>query len=129
MELLMDDMVSIALFHIIDAKTSYNMLLGRPWLHENVMVSSTWHQCFKYYCNGTVRKVLGDSKHFTKDESHFVDAKYYIKDAKKGKEVLPSAEPKSYGNQSTRMNDSSTIKVELSKDLTVIDSDQHEVTV
>ncbi|KAL0394450.1 UNVERIFIED_CONTAM: hypothetical protein Slati_4411200 [Sesamum latifolium] len=31
-ELLMDDMVSTALFHVIDAKTSYNMLLGRLWL-------------------------------------------------------------------------------------------------
>ncbi|KAL0411451.1 UNVERIFIED_CONTAM: hypothetical protein Slati_3734800 [Sesamum latifolium] len=30
MELLMDDMVSTALFHVIDVKTSYNMLLGRP---------------------------------------------------------------------------------------------------
>ncbi|KAL0458435.1 UNVERIFIED_CONTAM: hypothetical protein Slati_0470700 [Sesamum latifolium] len=44
MELLMDDMVSTALFHVIDAKTSYNMLL--------------------------VRKVLGDSKPFTEIESH-----------------------------------------------------------
>ncbi|KAL0463616.1 UNVERIFIED_CONTAM: hypothetical protein Slati_0249200 [Sesamum latifolium] len=36
MELLMDDMVSTALLHVIDAKTSYNMLLGYPWLHENL---------------------------------------------------------------------------------------------
>ncbi|KAL0445941.1 UNVERIFIED_CONTAM: hypothetical protein Slati_1722000 [Sesamum latifolium] len=41
MELLMDDMVSSALFHVIDAKTSYNMLLGRPWLYENFVVPST----------------------------------------------------------------------------------------
>ncbi|KAL0359472.1 UNVERIFIED_CONTAM: hypothetical protein Sangu_0796600 [Sesamum angustifolium] len=34
MQLTMEDMVSSALFHVIDAKTSYNMLLGRPWLHE-----------------------------------------------------------------------------------------------
>ncbi|KAL0448415.1 UNVERIFIED_CONTAM: hypothetical protein Slati_1397900 [Sesamum latifolium] len=30
MELVMDDMVSTALFHIVDAKTSYNMLLDCP---------------------------------------------------------------------------------------------------
>ncbi|KAL0368501.1 UNVERIFIED_CONTAM: hypothetical protein Scaly_1069000 [Sesamum calycinum] len=30
MELLMDDTVSTSLFHVIDTKTSYNMLLGRP---------------------------------------------------------------------------------------------------
>ncbi|KAL0440125.1 UNVERIFIED_CONTAM: hypothetical protein Slati_2495500 [Sesamum latifolium] len=92
LQLTMEDMVSTALFHVIDAKTSYNMLLG-------------------------LKKVLGDSKPFTEAESHFADAKYYIEGAKKEKEVLPSEEPKSYSNQSTRKNDSSTIKVELSKDL------------
>ncbi|KAL0393045.1 UNVERIFIED_CONTAM: hypothetical protein Sradi_2527300 [Sesamum radiatum] len=43
MQLTMEDMVSNALFHVIDGKTSYNMLLGRLWLHENVVVPSTWH--------------------------------------------------------------------------------------
>ncbi|KAL0456038.1 UNVERIFIED_CONTAM: hypothetical protein Slati_0943000 [Sesamum latifolium] len=118
-ELLMDDMVSTALFHVIDGKTSYNMLLGRPWLHENSVVPSTWHQCFKYCRNGTVRKVLGDSKSFTEAESHFADAKYYIEDATKGKEVLLPEEPKSYNSQSARKNDSSTIEVELLKGLTL----------
>ncbi|KAL0427940.1 UNVERIFIED_CONTAM: hypothetical protein Slati_2968800 [Sesamum latifolium] len=117
LQLTMEDMISTALFHIIDAKTSYNMFLGRPWLHENAVVPSTWHQCFKYCSNGIVKKVLGDSKPFTEAESHFADAKYYIKGAKKEKEVLPSEEPKSYSNQSTRKNDSFTIKVESSKDL------------
>ncbi|KAL0411688.1 UNVERIFIED_CONTAM: hypothetical protein Slati_3758500 [Sesamum latifolium] len=117
LQLTMEDMVSTALFHVIDAKTSYNMLLSRPWLHENAVVPSTWHQCFKYCRNGIVKKVLGDSKPFTEAESHFAEAKYYIEGAKKEKEVLPSEEPKSHSNQSTRKNDSSTIKVELSKDL------------
>ncbi|KAL0405770.1 UNVERIFIED_CONTAM: hypothetical protein Slati_3890900 [Sesamum latifolium] len=117
LQLTMEDMISTALFHIIDAKTSYNMLLGRPWLHENAVVPSTWHQCFKYCHNGIVKKVLSDSKPFTEAESHFADAKYYIEGAKKEKEVFPSEESKSYSNQSTRKNDSSTIKVELSKDL------------
>jgi len=30
----MEDMESNALFHVIDAKTTYNMLLGRLWMHE-----------------------------------------------------------------------------------------------
>ncbi|KAL0284315.1 UNVERIFIED_CONTAM: hypothetical protein Sangu_2832600 [Sesamum angustifolium] len=114
----MDDMVSTVSFHVIDAKTSYNMLLGRPWLHENFTVPSTWNQCFKYCRNGIIRKVHCDSKPFTKDESHFADAKYCIEDANKGKEVLPFEEPKACGNQSPRKNDLSTIKVEFSKDLT-----------
>ncbi|KAL0288863.1 UNVERIFIED_CONTAM: hypothetical protein Sangu_2638700 [Sesamum angustifolium] len=120
MELLMDDMMSTTLFHVINAKTSYNMLLGRPWLHENFMVPSTWHQCFKYCHNGTVRKVLGDSKHFTKAESHFADTKYYIEDTKKRKEVMPPEEPRSYNSQSIRKNDSSAIEVDLSKGLTFL---------
>ncbi|KAL0461279.1 UNVERIFIED_CONTAM: hypothetical protein Slati_0015500 [Sesamum latifolium] len=117
MGLLMDDMVSSALLHVIDAKTSYNMLLGRTWLHENFVIPSTWHQCFKYCQNGTVRKVLGDSKLFAEAESHFADAKYYIADAKKGKEILPSEEPKSYNSQSIKKNNSSAIEVEVSKGL------------
>ncbi|KAL0439607.1 UNVERIFIED_CONTAM: Transposon Tf2-12 polyprotein [Sesamum latifolium] len=96
-QLTMGDMMSTALFHVIDTKTSYNMLLGRPWLHENTIIPSTWHQYFKYCRNGIVNKVLGYNKSFTEAESHFTDAKYYIEDAKKVKEVFPSEEPKSCG--------------------------------
>ncbi|KAL0294648.1 UNVERIFIED_CONTAM: hypothetical protein Sradi_6875300 [Sesamum radiatum] len=119
MELLMDDIVSTALFHIIDAKTSYNMLLGCPWLHENFVVPSTWHQCIKYCHNSTMKKVLGDIKPFTEAESHFADAKYYINNTKRGKEVLSFKESKSHNSQSIRNNNTSTIEVEPSKGLTL----------
>ncbi|KAM2835937.1 hypothetical protein PS2_032801 [Malus domestica] len=33
------------IFHVIDARTSYSLLLGRPWIHENGVVPSTFHQC------------------------------------------------------------------------------------
>ncbi|XP_057770207.1 uncharacterized protein LOC130990022 [Salvia miltiorrhiza] len=78
LRLQMQDMESTALLHVIDARTSYNMLLGRPWLHENGVIPSTLHQCFKYYQNGTVRKVVGDHKPFTEAESHFADAQFYL---------------------------------------------------
>ncbi|KAK4400579.1 hypothetical protein Sango_1164000 [Sesamum angolense] len=68
---------------------------------------------------GYVKKVLGDNKPFTEIGSHFADAKYYIEDAKKGKEVFPPEEPKSCNNQNIRKNDSSTLEVELSKGLTL----------
>ncbi|KAL0349899.1 UNVERIFIED_CONTAM: hypothetical protein Sradi_4139100 [Sesamum radiatum] len=119
MQLTMEDMVSSALFHVIDAKTSYNILLGRPWLHENAVVPSTWHQCFKYCRNGIVKKVLGDNKPFTEAESHFADAKYYIEETNKGKEILLPEEPKSCNNQNTRKNDSSTLELESLKGLTL----------
>jgi hypothetical protein len=40
----MEDMKFNAFFHVIDAKTTYNMLLGRQWIHENGIISSTLHQ-------------------------------------------------------------------------------------
>ncbi|KAK4409607.1 Transposon Tf2-12 polyprotein [Sesamum angolense] len=119
MQLTMEDMVLSALFHVIDAKTSYNMLLGRPWLHENAVVPSTWHQCFKYCRDGIVKKVLGDNKPFTEAESHFADAKYYIEDANKGKEMLPPEEPKLCNNQNAKKNESSTLEPEWLKSLTL----------
>ncbi|KAH6763350.1 hypothetical protein C2S52_020783 [Perilla frutescens var. hirtella] len=78
LDLLMDDMASTALFHVIDAKTSYNMLLGWPWLYENRIVPSTLHQCFKYCQGSSVKKVVGDNKPFLESESYFADAKYYL---------------------------------------------------
>jgi len=48
----MEDMKFNAFFHVIDVKTTYNMLLGRPWIHENGIISSTLHQCFKYCQDG-----------------------------------------------------------------------------
>ncbi|KAL0361657.1 UNVERIFIED_CONTAM: hypothetical protein Sradi_3850200 [Sesamum radiatum] len=117
MQLTMEDMVSTALFHVMDTKTSYNMLLDRPWLYENTVVPSTWHQYFKYYRNGTVKKVFGDSEPFTEVESHFADVKYYIEGRKKENDVFPSKEPKSCSNHSIKNNDSAIIEAKLPKDL------------
>ncbi|CAL9011783.1 unnamed protein product [Prunus brigantina] len=76
-ELVIGDLKSNTLFHVIDAKTSYKLLLGRPWVHENGIVPSTLHQCFKFY-RGKVKKILGDSKPFTEVESYFANAKFYM---------------------------------------------------
>ncbi|CAN6444993.1 unnamed protein product [Victoria cruziana] len=35
-------------FHIIDVDTSYNMLLGRPWIHSQNTVASTLHQMVRW---------------------------------------------------------------------------------
>ena len=72
LELVIDDMESNALFHVIDAKTTYNMLLGRPWIHQNGVVSSIFHQCFKYCRNGEVKTVVADAKSFTVAEAHLL---------------------------------------------------------
>ena len=76
LELVTGELSSNTLFHVIDAKTSYNVLLGQPWLHKNGVIPSTLHQCFKFY-RGGVKKVEIDTNPFTKVESYFADAKFY----------------------------------------------------
>lgn len=82
----MEDMPSTMLFHIIDSKTSYKLLLGRPWLHENGVVASTLHQCLKYFQDGE-KKINGDVKPFTKVEAHITDVKFFEEEVES--EVLP----------------------------------------
>lgn len=41
LKLTIRDLESTMLFHVIDCKTSYHLLLGRPWLHETEVVPST----------------------------------------------------------------------------------------
>ncbi|XP_070008233.1 uncharacterized protein [Nicotiana sylvestris] len=74
-----EDIQSSAWLHVIDAKTSYNVLLGRPWIHENKVVPCTYHQCLKYYEGEVEKTVVADDKPFTEAESHFADAKFYLK--------------------------------------------------
>ncbi|KAK4400688.1 hypothetical protein Sango_1174900 [Sesamum angolense] len=84
---------------------------------EDLLLGSKPHNRPLFIAGYLPKKVLGDNKHFTEAESHSADAKYYIEDAKKGKEVLPLEEPKSCNNQNTRKNDSSNLEIELSKGL------------
>lgn len=48
LRLMIEDMMTYVTFHVIDAITSTNVLLGHPWLHEHKVVPSIRHQCFKY---------------------------------------------------------------------------------
>ncbi|KAM1139686.1 hypothetical protein PS2_039559 [Malus domestica] len=48
-DMTIDDLKSSMIFHVIDVRTSYSLLLGRPWIHENKVMPSTLHQCLKYY--------------------------------------------------------------------------------
>ena len=72
-------MQSSAWLHVIDVKTSYNVLLGKPWIHENKVVPSTYHQCLKYYEGEVKKKIVADDEPFTEAESHFADVKFYLK--------------------------------------------------
>ena len=75
--------------YVIDADTSYNLLLGRPWIHANWIVPSTLHQCFKYVDdNATVRTVFAEKQPFNGVENYFTDALLYQKADKVAKEPL-----------------------------------------
>ena len=86
-EMTIGKLKSSTLFHVIDARTSYSLLLGRPWIHENGVIPSTLHQCLKFYQEG-VKVIQGDTKPFTEAESHFADAKFYT-DENMVPEALP----------------------------------------
>ncbi|PIN06300.1 hypothetical protein CDL12_21148 [Handroanthus impetiginosus] len=76
--LMIGELKAIILFHIIDVRTSYYLLLGRSWLYANEVIPSTLHQCFKYVKDGVIMKVDADTKPFTDAESYFADAKLYF---------------------------------------------------
>ena len=49
-------------FHVVESKLSYNMLLGRPWIHDMDAVPSTLHSRLKFEFQGEVHIVMGDPK-------------------------------------------------------------------
>jgi len=65
--------------HVIDAKTSYNILLGRTWVHKNIIDSSCYCQCLNYLEDGIERKIVAYDNLFTEIETYFIDAKFYLK--------------------------------------------------
>ncbi|KAL0361042.1 UNVERIFIED_CONTAM: hypothetical protein Sradi_3788700 [Sesamum radiatum] len=120
LDLTVGELKASTLFHIIDARTSNNLLLGRPWLHENGVVPSTLHQCFKYIKNGEIIKVDADMKPFTEAESYFADAKLYL-DPDNMQEVLPSRFPIGYSSKkvhlkATPIEDNNEKLSEMTKD-------------
>jgi len=76
--------------YVIDAETSYNLLLGRPWIHANWIVPSTLHQCFKYVEDGaTVRTVFAEKQPFKGVDNYFTDALLYQEVSETSKESSP----------------------------------------
>src|SRR4051812_23538415 len=64
--------------YFIDADTSYNLLLGRPWIHRNHIVPSTLHQVMKYVDDqGQVRTLVVEQRPFKGVKNYFTDALLY----------------------------------------------------
>jgi len=47
-------------FQVMDIQASYSCLLGRPWIHEARVVTSTLHQKLKFMKNGKLVTVNGE---------------------------------------------------------------------
>ncbi|KAM1302489.1 hypothetical protein ACFX2H_013412 [Malus domestica] len=80
------ELKSIMSFHMMQ-ELSYNLLLGRPWIHENGVMLSTLQQCLKFYQEG-VKVIQDDTKPFTEAEPYFADTKFYM-----DKDIIPKAFP------------------------------------
>ncbi|XP_070037874.1 uncharacterized protein [Nicotiana tomentosiformis] len=48
------------LFEVVDGDVGYNIILGRPWLHEMKAIPSTYHQLLKFPMPGGIKQIRGD---------------------------------------------------------------------
>jgi len=72
------DLKSEMTCYVIDTNTSYNLLLGRPWIHRNTIIPSTLHQVMKYIGeNGKVRTSIAEKHPFKRVENYFTDFLLY----------------------------------------------------
>ena len=50
-------------FLVVDCDSSYNMILGRPWIHGMGAVSSTLHQMVKFPTPWGIKVIRGDQEY------------------------------------------------------------------
>ncbi|KAJ9556143.1 hypothetical protein OSB04_010757 [Centaurea solstitialis] len=49
-------------FNIIDCQSAYNIILGRPWIHEMKAVPSTYHQKIKFPSPWGIQEIASEKK-------------------------------------------------------------------
>ncbi|XP_075088365.1 uncharacterized protein LOC142170367 [Nicotiana tabacum] len=55
-----EGVMKTALFEVVDGDMGYNIILGRPWLHEMKVVPSTYHQLLKFLTPKGIKQIRGD---------------------------------------------------------------------
>ncbi|KAJ1400915.1 Ribonuclease H-like superfamily [Sesbania bispinosa] len=65
---------TVNVFHVVEGDSSYQLLLGRPWIHLHQCVQSTLHQCIKSNFRGKEIEIPGVKAPFEATESHLIDA-------------------------------------------------------
>ena len=84
------DLRSEVTYYFIDTDTSYNLLLGRPWIHCNSIVSSTLHQVTKYIDeDGKVRTLIAKRHPFKGVKNYFTDSLLYQNSLETDKNTQP----------------------------------------
>ncbi|RRC79861.1 retroviral-like aspartic protease [Escherichia coli] len=49
-------------FNVIDCQSAYNVILGRPWIHEMKAIPSTYHQKIKFPSPWGVQEIVSEKK-------------------------------------------------------------------
>ena len=70
---------SLASFHVVKMKVSYHVLLGRPWLHKQRLVPSTYHKCVKGRLNDRMIRIAANPSPFKQAKAHLVETMFYDK--------------------------------------------------
>jgi len=92
------DLKSEVTCYIIDADTSYNLLLGRLWIHRNSIILSTLYHVMKYANKRERVRTLITKKHLFKGvENYIIDSLIYQDSLETAKNLQPE-EPDS-GNE------------------------------
>ncbi|XP_070005357.1 uncharacterized protein [Nicotiana sylvestris] len=55
-----EGVVKYTKFQVVEMDMTYNMILGRPWIHEMDVVPSTLHQVIKFPSQWRIRQIHGD---------------------------------------------------------------------
>ena len=55
-------------FHVLRIQSSFNLLLGRPWIHEAGVIPSSLHQKVKFIHKGRIIKIQSDKDVVTSSE-------------------------------------------------------------
>ncbi|XP_070043129.1 uncharacterized protein [Nicotiana tomentosiformis] len=55
-----EGVMKTTLFKVVDGDTCYNIILGRPWLHEMKVIPSTYHKLLKFPTPEGIKHIKGD---------------------------------------------------------------------
>ncbi|XP_019231027.1 PREDICTED: uncharacterized protein LOC109211885 [Nicotiana attenuata] len=55
-----EGVIKTTLFEVVNGDMGYNIIFGRPWLHEMKVVPSTYHQLLKFLTPEGIKQIIGD---------------------------------------------------------------------